>query len=562
MTNKRRKPTGSVKLLPLKMNYNNLVDCAQFALSRSSAVTLDSLTLAYTLFSSIDKSLYNKDIKSLMALEFVILALRARVVDKINKRALIVQYCIDNNTKYKEEYEALTEEIDKEPITPRELDFVMKYISKQMALAAIISNKDHIQEVIDKFDSKDYSTPDEILADFATACTGLIKGIRDSQIERSDTTLDTSRADFKTKIKSAVTELRQKGNRLNTGIIALNQMTNGGFENKRVYTFAAPPSGGKSLLALNMALTVKEHNEGPDMVQPDGSIPTILFITHENTVTETIERLYGVLVSGDPMHSSDISDDVITETISKTIMHDPEVPGSINIHLHYMPSNQHNVRDLDLYIDKLEDEGKKVIFVIHDYIKKIRPNVVTNETRLDIAQVVDDFKSISLLRNIPTMLLTQISRAGAGGMEEALKRNNPDALKDSSRTVIGESWGIVENSDWLSIVLKVPNIINGQDMGSFMSFLNTKARNGNQNMHHFFQPFSTETPLKLLSDVGGKPLGQKSMLVSFDELEKITDEEVERGKEELKQDLLSNGKLTKKKKKSESSNSLEDILFA
>lgn len=122
-------------------------------------------------------------------------------------------------------------------------------------------------------------------------------------------------------------------------------------------------------------------------------------------------------------------------------------------------------------------------------------------------------------------------------MEEALRRNNPDALKDSSRTIIGESWGIVENSDWVTIVLRVPVMSQGKIIGYQMSFLNTKARNGNQNTHFFFQPFDTDLPLKLLPDSGAQPLGQESLLVTFKEMEDIANEEITKGKNQLSGDI-------------------------
>lgn len=559
MTHKKKKQNQPT-LLPLKLSYSTLVEMAQLALSRHPIVNIEVLTMAQTLFTSLDKSLFAKDQKSLAILEFILLALTARIEKRLEKQSLIIQYCLDNNVKYKDEYDELIVILKNEPLTPREVDYVINSISEYLSLAVIISNKDILQGTLDKFNSKEFDSTGQMITEFYDVCGAILKDIRDSKIEKVDTTLDTTKSDCRTKIKATIQKLKKQGNRLNTGIIGLNQMTNGGLENTRIYTIAAPPSGGKSLFALNLALTLKKYNEGPHMVQPNGAIPLILFITHENTVPETIERLYGVTVSGTPLYSSNEDEDMIADKIAEVIEHDPDVEGSIGIHFHYMPSNQCNVQDIANYIEQLEDKGYKVITLLHDYIKKIRPNYVRNDMRLDLAQVVDDFKSMALLKNIPILLLTQISRAGFAGMEEALRKNNPDALKDSSRTIIGESWGIVENSDWVSIVLRVPDIVNGETVGHHMSFLNTKARNGNQGNHFFFQPFDNDTPLKLLPDYGTKPLGKNSLLVTFEDLEKITNEEIEKGKAEIKE-LLNESKVMKnKKKKSEEANSLEGIL--
>lgn len=523
--------------IPIKLTYNLLLSVAQLVITKNKEVTGDVLLSVYRLFSIINTEEYRKDYKSLALLCFIRSALEARVDRRITKVNMVIQYILDKNTNYKDFYNEIIKEFIEDPLSVTELNFVVEEISKQLSLISIIKNKKGLQTVLTKFDSEEYKSPDEILNSIVKECSKMLKDIRDAHIEKSDTTLDTTQSNFKANIKYALEELRASSNRLDTGFQFLNRMMNGGAENKRVYTFAAPPSGGKSLLALNLALQIKKYNAGPKMVQKDGSIPIVLFITHENTITETIERLYGITVSSDPLYSSKESDEEIINKISDVIEYDPQVEGDIGIRLHYIPSYQATVNDILQYIEDLEDKGYKVIALIHDYIKKIRPNISRNEQRLDLAQVVDDFKSIALLKNMPIILLTQVSRMGFSGMEEALKRNNPDALKDSSRTIIGESWGIVENSDWVTIVLRVPVIIQGKIVGYQMSFLNTKARKGNQNTHFFFQPFDEKLSLKLQPDSGSKPLGQESLLVTFAEMEEITKEEIVRGKNILVGDI-------------------------
>ena len=530
-------PYDNIKI-PIKLTYNLLLSIAQLVITRSKGVTGDVLISTYKLFSVINSDEYKKDYKSLALFCFIRTALEARVEKRLSKMNMVINFVLDQNNNYREYYEEILKEFREDPLNQTELDFVINEISKQISLISIIKNKRGLQAALTEFESNEFKSPDDIIGAINKACSKMLKDIRESCIEKSDTTLDTTQSNFKAHIKSALEELRASSNRIDTGIQFLNKMMNGGAENKRVYTFAAPPSGGKSLLALNLALQIKKYNAGPKMVQKDGSIPIVLFITHENTITETIERLYGITVSSNPIYNSEESNDEIIEKISKVIEYDPEVEGDIGIRLHYMPSYQSTVNDILQYIEDLEDKGYKVVTLIHDYIKKIRPNVSRNEQRLDLAQVVDDFKSVALLKNIPIILLTQVSKVGFSGMEEALKRNNPDALKDSSRTIIGESWGIVENSDWVTIVLRVPIIAAGKIIGYQMSFLNTKARNGNQNTHFFFQPFDEKLPLKLLTDVGEKqPLGKESLLVTFAEIEEVANQSITSEKNRLAVDI-------------------------
>ena len=530
-------PYDNIKI-PIKLTYNLLLSIAQLVITRSKGVTGDVLISTYKLFSVINSDEYKKDYKSLALFCFIRTALEARVEKRLSKMNMVINFVLDQNNNYREYYEEILKEFREDPLNQTELDFVINEISKQISLISIIKNKRGLQAALTEFESNEFKSPDDIIGAINKACSKMLKDIRESCIEKSDTTLDTTQSNFKAHIKSALEELRASSNRIDTGIQFLNKIMNGGAENKRVYTFAAPPSGGKSLLALNLALQIKKYNAGPKMVQKDGSIPIVLFITHENTITETIERLYGITVSSNPIYNSEESNDEIIEKISKVIEYDPEVEGDIGIRLHYMPSYQSTVNDILQYIEDLEDKGYKVVTLIHDYIKKIRPNVSRNEQRLDLAQVVDDFKSVALLKNIPIILLTQVSKVGFSGMEEALKRNNPDALKDSSRTIIGESWGIVENSDWVTIVLRVPIIAAGKIIGYQMSFLNTKARNGNQNTHFFFQPFDEKLPLKLLTDVGEKqPLGKESLLVTFAEIEEVANQSITSEKNRLAVDI-------------------------
>ena len=86
--------------------------------------------------------------------------------------------------------------------------------------------------------------------------------------------------------------------RIRTGLKLFNDMMGGGFEPGRLYVTLGLAKGWKSGMLLNMALHAKKYNTGIQTKDPNKT-PVILFVTQENTINETLLRIWSYLYGND-----------------------------------------------------------------------------------------------------------------------------------------------------------------------------------------------------------------------------------------------------------------------
>ena len=111
-------------------------------------------------------------------------------------------------------------------------------------------------------------------------------------------------------------------------------------------------------------------------VKKDGHRPVVLIVTMENTVEESVERLFNMTVT-----PTDIRNFTPSEVIEKlkseggmTLADDND----IDIIIKYYPNRSIDTGDLYTIIEELSDDNKEVIALVLDYIKRIRPAEYAN----------------------------------------------------------------------------------------------------------------------------------------------------------------------------------------
>ena len=98
---------------------------------------------------------------------------------------------------------------------------------------------------------------------------------------------------MKEAISQTINSLKTSNNIFKTGIRRLNTLLSPGYMNGRLYIFMGLPAGGKSLILLKSALDIRKYN--PDFKpKTPGMRPCVLYITMENSFTETIERVWNM----------------------------------------------------------------------------------------------------------------------------------------------------------------------------------------------------------------------------------------------------------------------------
>ena len=305
--------------------------------------------------------------------------------------------------------------------------------------------------------------------------------------------------------------------KLKTGIQAINRSLNGGFENDRCYIYLGLPGEGKSSTLLNLTLQIKGNNK--DIVTKDPTKrPTILFLTMENTLNETLERVFSILVSDDDISEFGGHKEIMQLLRQNGLGVSNDSP--IDIEFRYVPSNSVDTDYLYTIYDEMSANGQEVVCLVQDYIKRIRPRdfkLMGGDMRIALGAVVDEFKEFAVAKHIPVITASQLNRDAAKIIDEGRKSTEADLVRKVGRANIGESTLITENAD--SAFILVPE--DGADGRKYLGMANAKKRFKTQSSQFFYLPYSKERPLELLQDIHlAEPLSK----LSLNELKTATNE--------------------------------------
>ena len=349
--------------------------------------------------------------------------------------------------------------------------------------------------------------------------------------------------------------------KLKTGMTAFNRSLAGGFENGRVYVYLGLPGEGKSTTLLNIGLQIKQNNT-QYTTKDKTKRPCVLFLTMENSLDETIERIFNILISEDNMSSYGSSGEVKKILMQNGLAITDESP--IDFVIQYVPANTVNTDYLYTMYDQLLDQGKECICVIQDYIKRIRSRdfkLLKGDMRLGLGAVIDEFKEFAIDKQIPVITASQMNREATSKVDDGRKNRTVDLVRNLGRNNIGESLLILENADAAFIITPETTKFGKKYLG----VSSVKTRYKGASLFTFFQPYNSERPIELEQDTNlAQPVFKDTLVEmtqsnsesydnkSMKSIDKSDDEEIKEGlkhaKEEAKKLEKKDGGLFNKKR--------------
>lgn len=349
--------------------------------------------------------------------------------------------------------------------------------------------------------------------------------------------------------------------KLKTGMTAFNRSLAGGFENGRVYVYLGLPGEGKSTTLLNIGLQIKQNNT-QYTTKDKTKRPCVLFLTMENSLDETIERIFNILISEDNMSSYGSSGEVKKILMQNGLAITDESP--IDFVIQYVPANTVNTDYLYTIYDQLLDQGKECICVIQDYIKRIRSRdfkLLKGDMRLGLGAVIDEFKEFAIDKQIPVITASQMNREATSKVDDGRKNRTVDLVRNLGRNNIGESLLILENADAAFIITPETTKFGKKYLG----VSSVKTRYKGASLFTFFQPYNNERPIELEQDTNlAQPVFKDTLVEmtqsnsesydnkSMKSIDKSDDEEIKEGlkhaKEEAKKLEKKDGGLFNKKR--------------
>lgn len=260
-------------------------------------------------------------------------------------------------------------------------------------------------------------------------------------------------------------------------------------------------TNGKSGFLLNTVLWAAKYSDFK--CNDQSKKPLILYISQENDLNETVDRIISYSNGVDNNKQVLNDSEEVYKLVTKELMND-----NCNIRLLYRPKNSITTADVETILNDIEAEGEfEVKLVVHDYLKRIKPEISYNDLRIDLGEAVNDFSILAKLKKIPIITANQMNREAykaleAGLEEDAQNKEKKDLAKRLSLNMQSESSMISENAD--SIIAIHREYAKSLDKW-FLTVKDLKMRgskgNRDSSSTYFAHPFEKDNSMRLIEDV-------------------------------------------------------------
>lgn len=470
----------------------------------TSKVSKMDLSNLYKLLKMTDERSYEFDVSMYARLELAKKILEARIEKGLYSFDAIMSYCnIENdveNNKLINNINSFTN------LTESEIKYITRAVTDRLQYAFILLYKEIILNEFLKIDTGEFTSYKEVVAEVKEQCAQLLNDIRKADAATMKKSFSLKEGIFEELVTSAVASITDPGTALVTGIQMLNDMLSPGYMPGRLYIWLGISGSFKSLMLLMSCYWIKKYNKIETT-----KTPTVLYITTENSIDESIIRLFNMSTT-----CGDIRQ-YLPEEIAGMMRESGGLTlddGDTDIVMQYYNNFEISTGDIYNIVDDLEDNNREVIAVVVDYIKRIRSISPTIDERIRLANVSNELKDLSVNLKIPVITAQQINRAGNMALDNASETGKEDLARFLGRGNIAQCWDIIENSDWCGIlnieVEKSSNI-------KYLTVKEIKKRYKSMtNITYFNQPFVDVDSIQLVEDVGwSTPAGKISLATNL-----------------------------------------------
>lgn len=470
----------------------------------TSKVSKMDLSNLYKLLKMTDERSYEFDVSMYARLELAKKILEARIEKGLYSFDAIMSYCnIENdveNNKLINNINSFTN------LTESEITYITRAVTDRLQYAFILLYKEIILNEFLKIDTGEFTSYKEVVAEVKEQCAQLLNDIRKADAATMKKSFSLKEGIFEELVTSAVSSITDPGTALVTGVQMLNDMLSPGYMPGRLYIWLGISGSFKSLMLLMSCYWIKKYNKIETT-----KTPTVLYITTENSIDESIIRLFNMSTT-----CGDIRQ-YLPEEIAGMMRESGGLTlddGDTDIVMQYYNNFEISTGDIYNIVDDLEDNNREVIAVVVDYIKRIRSISPTIDERIRLANVSNELKDLSVNLKIPVITAQQINRAGNMALDNASETGKEDLARFLGRGNIAQCWDIIENSDWCGIlnieVEKSSNI-------KYLTVKEIKKRYKSMtNITYFNQPFVDVDSIQLVEDVGwSTPAGKISLATNL-----------------------------------------------
>lgn len=485
---------GPTKIaLKIDVSMLNMIIGSLFKQSRQ--VNRKSLSNIRKLFNIIDETIYLGNDAITTRLHFIHRALDARLDSNMENEDVIINFCREGDNS--EEVENIIRGLPAyKKISYDELKSINKMVADRINFSYLHIYKDRLYNAIEKLDSGDYDSFAQINKEVTGIAQELIAESRKVNVVE-DTLSFSLTDDFEQNITSIVERLKNPANILRTGIRWLNLILAPGLQARRLYLFMGLPGGFKSGMLLKLMNDIRKYNRDTPP-KKEGYRKTVLMITQENTVDESVERLFNMVVTSESIRN--FTPKKVIELLKREGGLTVNTDDDIDIVIQYYANRTIDTSDLYTIMEELQDERREIIALIHDYIKRIRPAEYGKDEKEELKNVTNELKSLAIDFDIPVVTAHQLNRAAAAALDAAIAAGKMDAGKYIGRSNAGSAWEVMENVD-VAININLQRHPDTKQL--YLSFSLLKIRyKPMTDMDFFSHPFEAGDGMRLVDDIG------------------------------------------------------------
>ena len=364
------------------------------------------------LFSRIISTYPSKSIYCLVASRII-----SFIEKNINSISLIIEVMRDEG----EDEEIITnvEFLRDNPTikTQAEVTRLCVVLADYIKFSKILKLKNSFISTLDMIDDDDTN----IKADVDTLyklSTEIVNAYNVTNIANVSHTFDTNDTEAMKNVVAETKDARSADKVILTGIRGLNTLLSPGYLSGCLYVYAGLPGNYKSGILLKSHIDTLKFNEHLKNTT-NGKTPISMYISMENTMAQTVRRLWSLLFPTADM--SMFSVDEITEMINNTLTE----KGMRSVILYY-GYREKSTADLANIIRSYNDENNEVVAVHLDYIKRIRPGrtdaAATANEKAELNAIMNELKLICSQFNIPIVTGHQLNREAARMVDDVVKQ--------------------------------------------------------------------------------------------------------------------------------------------
>ena len=489
--------------LPIRIDITTLDMTIQFLYKEGALRTRKALTNIDKLFKSLDLTIYTEKDVELTNRIWII----ERTLDGLLREGLVQEEFVKNYCKLDSECDDYKASIldqltsAKRQINYDESKYLLKQIDERLAFGYTVTLKHIVQELFSLLDESDPRSYRQLQDDLYQIANSIINIKRRTNSLGADQTFSLQEDVFETVVFDSMKKLNNRNRIFITGIRHLNTFLAPGYMSGRLYTYLAFPGGGKSQILLKTAWDIKKYNGGIECKNPDHR-PAVLMITMENSIEETVERIFNMVSSDDDIRNYS------PKQVKKMLKRDGLTitdKDNIDIIIKYYPNRSIDTNDLYGIIQDLDDEGVEVVALILDYLKRIKPAEKGQNEKEELKNITNELKDLATYWDIPVISAQQLNRTASAIVDAAIQAKKSDVTKLVGRDGVAGAWEIIENSD-VVIIINREKKLGSDEVYMTFKLLKRRYRSSDNDdklreLEYFNHPYAKGSTIRLVDDV-------------------------------------------------------------